>query len=255
MPPLNISGVVSPQPVDVTEVAPATASAAAAVAKAQEVVPQQINLSAYKMSPTVFVGFKLAKMVLGITAGSIVLLLLYLFAMEWIIGNDVRHAYQKVLSPSRVGAQFHSAAQLEEFSADLSDARKNSAAQWTSGSLQNAEDVLKLIDELPSVTADQRSQLRNCVPPPPPSDAARDKKLDSCLEIAGGVKQAALEAVAAATDGKVAADSAGKIGEQRQSLHTFWVQAAQLVLLNLLLPLLTALFGYIFGTQQAQKTS
>jgi hypothetical protein len=53
----------------------------------------------------------------------------------------------------------------------------------------------------------------------------------------------------------MAAESAQKIQDQRQSLHLFWIQAAQLILLNLLLPLLTALFGYIFGTQQGSGKS
>jgi len=39
------------------------------------------------------------------------------------------------------------------------------------------------------------------------------------------------------------------------AFHSFWVQMAQMVLLNLLLPLLTGLFGYIFGTRQGQGKS
>jgi hypothetical protein len=61
-------------------------------------------------------------------------------------------------------------------------------------------------------------------------------------------------AAAGVVNAQVAGESAGKINEQRVAMHAFWIQAAQLILLNLLLPLLTALFGYIFGTQQAQRT-
>jgi hypothetical protein len=229
---------------------------AEAIKQAPKAPPPAINISAQvpRLTPTVFVGFKLAKIVLSITAGSIVLFLLYLLAMEWTIGSDVRDAYQKVLNPDRVGAEFVTVAELEKFAADLGNARKNPTVQWTTESLQNAQNVLKLVNELPSVTADKKNHLKDCVPPPAASDTSRDSKIDSCLEIVGGTKQAVLGEVAAVTDAKIAADSAGKIGEQRQNLHNFWVQAAQLVLLNLLLPLLTALFGYIFGTQQASKT-
>jgi hypothetical protein len=247
--PLN-APAVAPPPVNIQAV-----PGVPAPMNAPSVAPPQINVSAQQMPPTVFVGFKLAKKVLAIAAGSIVLLLLYLFAMEWMIGSDVRQAYKRILSPSRVGAEFQSIAQLEKFAADLSDARKNPKVQWTNESLQNGQDLLKLVDELPSITADKKAYLKDCVPPPPVSDASRDNKLDGCLGILSGIKQAALEAAAAATDEKVAADSAGKIGEQRQSLHLFWVQVAQLILLNLLLPLLTALFGYIFGTQQVQRSA
>jgi hypothetical protein len=248
--PLN-APPVAPTPVAVQE----TPAEATPVSQAPPVTPQVINLSAQQMSPTVFVGFKLAKLMLLITSGSILLFVLYLFCMEWMIGSDVRGAYQKALNPDRVGAELLTVTEFEKWSADLGSARKNPASTWTTEALQNAQNTIKLINELPSVSEDKKARLKDCVPPPPASDTSRDSKIDSCIEILGGLRQAALAAVAATTDAKVAADSAGKIGEQRQSLHTFWVQAAQLVLLNLLLPLLTALFGYIFGTQQAPKNS
>jgi hypothetical protein len=249
--PLNIAGTATPQAVVVQGLPAAPTS----VAQAQAVAPAPVDVSAQTMPPVVFAGFTLAKIVLAITAGSIVIFVLYLFAMDWIIGNDVRNAYQKILSPSRVGTELLTVAELERFSTDLGNTRKNPTAPWTTEAVQNGQNVLTLVNELPSVPDDQKTQLKNCLPPALPADASRDDKLDRCLQIVGGIKQAALEAVVASTDAKVATDSAVKIGEQRQSLHTFWVQAAQLVLLNLLLPLLTALFGYIFGTQQPQKTA
>jgi hypothetical protein len=248
--PLN-APPVTPTPVNVQEVPAGTTP----IAQVPPVMPPAINVSAQQMSPTVFVGFKLAQVVLAIAAGSILLFMIYLFAMEWVIGSDIRGAYQKVLNPDRVGAELMTVTGFEKLSADLTIARKNPTSQWTTEALQNGQNVLKLVNELPSVAEDKKAHLKDCVPPPPVSDTSRDGKIDSCIEILGGLKQSALAAVAATTDAKVAADSAGKIGEQRQSLHTFWVQAAQLVLLNLLLPLLTALFGYIFGTQQAPKNS
>ena len=229
-------------------------SAPAGLAQAPTVTPPPVGVSAQPLTPILFAGFTLAKIVLGITAGSIVLLLSYLLWMESVVATDVRDAYQKVLSPSRIGAEFRTISELEKLSTDLSATRKNAAVQWTPDSLQNAEAVLKLVNELPSVTADQKTQFKNCVPPPLATDVSRDNKIDTCIAMLGAIKQGALEAVAAATDAKVAADSSDKISGQRLNLHTFWVQAAQLILLNLLLPLLTALFGYIFGTQQAQKT-
>jgi hypothetical protein len=88
-----------------------------------------------------------------------------------------------------------------------------------------------------------------------PQDKSRNEKLDACSKTLESIRQAALEGAAGATNAQIAADSVAKTNEQRQNLHTFWMQAAQLILLNLLLPLLTALFGYIFGTQQAAKVS
>jgi len=224
-----------------------------AVQQATPVKPPDINLSAQQMSPTTKVGYELAKIVLWITAGSIIIFVLYLISMEWLIGSDVRDAYKKVLNPDRAGVELMVVAEVEKFSADLIAARKTPTVQWSTESNQNAQKVLALVNELPSVAADRKAHLKECIPLPPATDTAREQKIDACVEIATAIKESGLAAVAATSDAKVAADSAQKIGDQRLGLHTFWVQAAQLVLLNLLLPLLTALFGYIFGTQHGSK--
>ena len=44
-----------------------------------------------------------------------------------------------------------------------------------------------------------------------------------------------------------------QLADQRAAFRAFWLQMAQLILLNLLLPLLTALLGYIFGTTRAKS--
>lgn len=75
-------------------------------------------------------------------------------------------------------------------------------------------------------------------------------QLQRCMNILDDVRQAALEAASSTTNAEVAGTAADKFSAQRQTFHAFWLQAAQLVLLNLLLPILTALLGYIFGSQQ-----
>lgn len=203
----------------------------------------------------VLIGFDLAKIVLSMTAGSIVLFLIYLVFMESTISSDIRRQYRHILVPNRLAAEMMTTAGLEQLSKDLGHAKTNPSDQWSAESEQNAENILKLIKELPSIGSEQKSQMSNCIPPPPDKtkDTDRDNKIETCLNILGGIRQAMLVAADASADAKVAGDATFKIGEQRKDLHTFWVQAAQLVLLNLLLPLLTALFGYIFGRQQEQQ--
>ncbi len=261
--PIGNIPAVTPQPVAVQEIPSVTVSQAPAVAPQPVTVqpspafgqasttPASVGVSAQEMPPHVFAGFKLAKIVLTITAGSILLFFFYLFAMDWLIGSDIRDAYQKVLVSNRVGAELLTLTEIQKFSADLDYSRKTPTAQWSAESMQNAQDVLKLVNQLPGVTTDQKAELKDCVPPP--TDNTRANKIDACLVTVEGINQAALSAAAATADAKVASDATFRLGEQRQSLHSFWVQAAQLVLLNLLLPLLTALFGYIFGTQQGQN--
>jgi Zn-dependent protease with chaperone function len=40
---------------------------------------------------------------------------------------------------------------------------------------------------------------------------------------------------------------------QRAATRTFWLEVTKTILLNVLLPVLTALLGYVFGTTQAQQ--
>ncbi len=44
-----------------------------------------------------------------------------------------------------------------------------------------------------------------------------------------------------------------QVQQDQQQQRLFWEQIAQMVLLNLLLPLLTAVFGYVFGRDQSER--
>jgi hypothetical protein len=205
------------------------------------------------MAPVAAAGVRLAVFVLTIASCSIVLLIIYLISMDLIVGYDVRGVYKEVLNPSRIGSEFYTLGRLEKLSLDLTAARQNATFQMNTDSTQNATSIIGILGELPSVTGTQKQQLQDCMPLP--ADASRDDKVDKCLTVLETVRQAALEAAASVTNAQTAADAADKIASQRQAFHSFWLQAAQLLLLNLLLPLLTALFGYIFGTQQGQSKS
>jgi hypothetical protein len=261
--PLQIDSVVVPDPDELLgrSVTPgqnvSTSSSAAAggpqeFAQVQPVLPTPIGVS--EMPPEIGAGVELARLVLYIAAGSIIVLTAYLIFMDIAIGRDIHNEYKQVLNPSRIGAEFYTLGRLEELSVDLGSARKDPQWQMSVESRQNADSILKMVGALPSITSAQKTQLNECVPPPP-ANASRNDKLDRCIGTIESIRGAALEAAAGATNAQVAGESAGRINEHRQSLHTFWIQAAQLILLNLLLPLLTALLGYVFGTQRVHRTS
>lgn len=42
------------------------------------------------------------------------------------------------------------------------------------------------------------------------------------------------------------------VSAERASFRSFWLSLTQMILLNVLLPVLTALLGYVFGTTQAR---
>lgn len=218
------------------------------VGNATPVSPATSPVGATDMPAVAAAGVLLAKIVLGIAGGAIVILMTYLVWMDGSIADNVAGAYKQVLNPSRIGSEFYTLDRLEQFAADLNAARANPNQAMSKESAQRDQEVVKMLGELPSLSSPQKAQLNQCVPLP--TDASRNEKLGQCITVIDNVRQSALGAAANTTIAQMAAESAGKIQDQRQSLHLFWIQAAQLILLNLLLPLLTALFGYIFGTQQ-----
>lgn len=44
------------------------------------------------------------------------------------------------------------------------------------------------------------------------------------------------------------------IASERAAFRAFWLDMVQMVLVNVLLPVLTALLGYVFGTTQARRS-
>jgi hypothetical protein len=45
------------------------------------------------------------------------------------------------------------------------------------------------------------------------------------------------------------------IGEERAAFRTFWLELTKTVLLNVFLPVLTALLGFVFGTTNGHRTT
>ena len=45
------------------------------------------------------------------------------------------------------------------------------------------------------------------------------------------------------------------IAEERAAFRTFWLEIIKTILLNVFLPVLTALLGYVFGTTQVNKAN
>ena len=202
------------------------------------------------LDPTAKAGVDLATIVLAIVSGSIMLLIGYLVVMEFLVASNVRSAYEQVVNSSRVGSELYTLDRFERLENGLTNLRNFPSTPMPPDDLKKAKDFVAMLGDLPSLTSVQKTQLDYCITPPPLADVDRAKKLNGCVDILTGITKAALDAAASAVSAQIAGESANKINEQRQALHTFWIQAAQLILLNLLLPLLTALLGYIFGKQR-----
>lgn len=79
--------------------------------------------------------------------------------------------------------------------------------------------------------------------------AERTKAFDECVQILDPLRQVSASQAIDLDRLRLLKEYAKDAHDHRQAFRSFWLQAAQLVLLNLLLPLLTALLGYIFGSQ------
>jgi hypothetical protein len=102
------------------------------------------------------------------------------------------------------------------------------------------------------ITVNERAALTDCPDAfnQPAADTARKPRLESCL-LAVDAVGLGTNAVAPSAEMLRAADALLKqVRESQQEQRGFWLQLAQVILLNLLLPLLTAVFGYVFGRNQ-----
>jgi hypothetical protein len=200
------------------------------------------------MSPVTAAGFELSKRVLMITGFAIAALLGYLFLMDIAIGGDIRAAFGRSGGSPSLALEMRTVAQLDQLSADLNAAARDQQS-WSTQAAENAGAVLSLLERTPSVPAAVRAEIALCNPPPAADAANRQQTLDACIASVDRVRRDGLEAAQRAAVLESAAQGATALKEHRSGQHSFWLQAGQLILLNLLLPLLTALFGYVFGTQ------
>jgi hypothetical protein len=176
-----------------------------------------------------------------------------LLIMDVMVAYDVHSAYERASSAGHSGSATDMQDRLKRLGDSLNDAQKNLAKVMSPDDLRNARITLQMLSQVPGLTSADEEQLEDCLSPAA-SDSSRLVELNNCVDILAAIKGAALQAAANPTSSQLASDSANKIAEQRQAFHTFWIQAPQLILLNLLLPLLTALFSYIFGTQMASRS-
>jgi hypothetical protein len=132
--------------------------------------------------------------------------------------------------------------------AELRLAQADPSWTLTPGELAAASASLKQISLDTSLTEDQRSALSPCIPIPVSASADRAAILEKCVDT---VAHLSSTQSIMADRVKLLEELQKTSDDERQSFRTFWLQVAQMVLMNLFFPLITALLGYIFGTQRA----
>lgn len=224
-----------------------------AIAQSPPTTPPPVKgISLKDMPPVAAAGVRLAQFVLWIASGTIVAFIGYLFWIDFTVGADVLEEYRAVAYRDVPGIELWDSGALNDYLHELQLAKANPHFALDAIAAKQAEQLLKTLDQLAGVSPVQKSQIGSCNPLP--TDTSREEKVSVCISRVAEI-QAQIADLKAARSAKYANDALDRLASQRKSMHDFWLQAAQLVLLNLLLPLLTALFGYVFGTQSQHSTS
>jgi hypothetical protein len=229
-------------------------------------VPGRLNLAAAKTARAdapgvkgenvppagMTIGKKLTLWLLCILAGSILLLVLYLWRMDITAADDIRQNYGKDLN--REDVALYLALRLQNFADALSQAGSDPNFIVSDKTAADEKALIETLNQFPSlINNDAKVKLDGCVATLSATGTDRKTTLQPCIDAINKVRTEGMTTAAAAFSFQMASEASSKLLEQRQSLHEFWLKAAQLILLNLLLPVLTAALGYTFGHQQAQQ--
>ncbi len=200
-------------------------------------------------------GLELTKLILGILAGSVIALVLYLGIMDVRESGHVARMYEQVLA-------FSQPAPLRE--ADLAPLRESLAGIGTPPvTAPAAETVARIAHTLDAVlaklpmgsaAADALGACRGRFVPQPGMRPLQITAAD--METCGKALEQAANPGTASMDIdrlRLLRDLMKDANDGHQALRTFWISAAQLILVNVLLPLLTAMLGYIFGRAASGK--
>lgn len=199
-------------------------------------------------------GVGLARFVLWAALTSIVLLLGLLAWSDHRNSASVDQAYalvHRLAEAARPGA--------DRGRAEGALARVEAALEGTpltEAEIRDLRSALQALLGFPNLPARQRDSLTACIGVAPQigRDAHMRQAAFSCALALDWIRREAATPADAERIRQMV-DFTREVDEHRQGFRSFWLQAAQLVLLNLLLPVLTALLGYIFGSREAQNAA
>ena len=191
-------------------------------------------------------GVTLSKIVLAIVSGTILMFGAYLITIEIMHRSTLAEAYRRVYSQVESGGETVNPNELRLYIARLR-AEAGKAVSPSNGEIEAVREFARNIYRANLVSEGQRSAVERCAGNLNANEAATcADTMETTLKASNGAAFS-LDKVRAMTEFTKSVDDTHK------SFHAFWLQVAQLILLNLLLPLLTGLFGYIFGTTQARS--
>lgn len=246
----------------------------------QKVRPEPVNVS--DAIERAKLGVELTKLVLLIFAISVVGLLAYLWFLDHKTSSKVDDVYERIFSAINLSAR-PEAGQITEVIGAFRKLERDAPGSFS------ADDITMTTESIPHIlyhlhiSGAEAASLRRCAelakaaspgPMPAASPLATSSKpaltpaaskilpsadsnhistkIGNCIEILERHK-AALGTSVDLEQLRLIRDFTKDIHDNHQSFRTFWISAAQLILVNVLLPLLTALLGYIFGRESSRE--
>jgi len=224
-------------------------------------------------------GYELARGLVIVLGGTILLLWVYILALDLFETSKVNESYSRIIAAAEPTLNspeiMRIDAVLERISSLQRTPPRTFTPEETAATKESVRQIAFRLQPAQTVSLNECVQLmqptENSQPAPPQPTAANQPgpqaqpQTASTGPVQPGTKERAalienciktLESVRYAVGGpmdtdrlRVMRDFAKDVHESHQGLRTFWTSATQLVLVNVLLPLLTALLGYIFGRQ------
>lgn len=196
-----------------------------------------------QLSPTAAAGVDLAKIVLSYIAAAMVLTLVILATIEIVNATHQFGMQDKVALQAAAVSILPDQTKLEAWRTGLKTLGTVPAEQQ-----DGWRDLFETIRLSGAVSESQAAILSRCVPPD--ASKAQPPDISGCDDLIHMLEAASRNAPGNVERTKALVDFYKEVETENQGTRTFWLQISQMILLNLLLPILTALLGYIFGTNQ-----
>ena len=229
-------------------VVPADIDAFVTTARKPGKEPDEFSGDALKMGELAAAGVDLAKIVMAMISGAALILIFMALKAESTEMAASNRAFELALATLPSATLAAENKQLSGVVTLLRQAAIDPVLVLPPVEIENARSLIDKAVNLPAITSEQKSGLdKKCIPLPLRTAKDRASILERCA--------ATLETVfaSATPDAQrlaVIKELQKAQAEERTARRAYWMQIAQLVLINLLLPILTALLGYIFGTRQ-----
>jgi hypothetical protein len=142
---------------------------------------------------------------------------------------------------------------LEQASLSLAELKKNPPGVLTNNQKLDLAYAVANSKALPQLTESQRSTLDQCGKAANDPSLISNTPIEECQIAFSTLRDVGLTHVAELDRLRLMQAVVNDAREYHQGFRAFWLQSAQVILLNLLLPILTAFLGYVFGAQSRSE--